>query len=416
MRYDAARAREDRLRRRLAQEERSAGKLRQLGARYELLKDEVETARALHTSLRKQRMDTAVNAELVATNVRVIDRPEVPRTAEPPERPVEPHDRRRGRPGPGDRRGLRARLLRRHREEQRRDGELLNIPTLATIPTFDPEAMRLRTLAVARVRTFVGRRNGSSRHDTNGNGDARHGGAARPNELLVVQEPRSGVAEAFRSIRTALMLSTHGESSQVMLVTSASAGEGKTVASLNLALALAQAGARVMLVDADLRHPRVHAALGVPNDVGLANLLLGRAAFVDVVHTLDEPPLAVVPAGVATPNPAELLSSARIGMFFERLRTQYDFVIVDTPPVLAVTDAVLLAHEADGVILVVKSDRTPRTLVRAARDRLALARARFLGVVVNDVNGRWSDAYYYDGYERPSDGVRPRPADASAPV
>jgi capsular exopolysaccharide synthesis family protein len=383
------------------------------------LKDEVGNARALHTSLRKQRMDTAVNAELAATNMRVIDRPEVPQR---PSRPNVPLNLAIGVVG-GLVLAIGAAFARDYFDDSVKSSdemrELLHAPTLATIPSFDPDAMHLRAFAVARVRMLVAGRTGLAPHDRNGNGNGRRGAGAAPHdELVVVHEPRSGVAEAFRSIRTALLLSAHGDASQVMLVTSASSGEGKTVASLNLALALAQAGARVVLVDADLRHPRVHVALGVPNDVGLSNLLLGRAAFADVVQTLAEPPLAVVPAGVATPNPAELLSSARIGMLFDRLRDQFDFVIVDTPPVLAVTDAVLLAHEADGVILVVKGDHTPRTLVRAARERLSIARARFLGVVVNDVNGKWSDTYYYDGYERPRHGhaVRSSPAAASASV
>jgi succinoglycan biosynthesis transport protein ExoP len=419
-RYDAERAREDRLRRRLAREERSAAKIRQLGARYELLKDDVETARALHTSLRKQRMDTAVNAELVATNVRVIDRPEVPQR---PSRPNAPLNLAIGVVG-GLVLSIGAAFARDYFDDSVKSSDemtgLLNVPTLATIPSFDPDATRLRALALAHFRTLVARRTRPSPRNANGNGNGNghDAGVAPRHELMVVHQPRSGVAEAFHCIRTALLLSAHGDSSQVMLVTSASSGEGKTVASANLALALAQTGARVVLVDADLRHPRVHAALGIPNDVGLSNLLLGRAAIADVVHTLDEPPLAVVTAGIATPNPAELLSSARIGTFFERLRAHYEFVVVDTPPVLAVTDAVLLAREADGFILVVKSDCTPRTSVRAARDRLSIARARFIGVVVNDVNAKWSDTYYYDSYECPRNGdvARHRATDAGEPV
>jgi capsular exopolysaccharide synthesis family protein len=251
--------------------------------------------------------------------------------------------------------------------------EILHVPTLAAIPAFD--ALPARAAAAALP-------------------------AAPQSELVVVREPWSGVAEAFRGVRTALLLSGADEPPRVTLVTSAGAGEGKTMASLNLALALAQAGARVILVDADLRHPRAHTALGAANDAGLSSVLLGRTALPNAVQTIEEPPLALLPAGPVPSNPSELLGSARMGMLLTHLRDAYDFVIVDTPPVLAVTDAVLLARDADGVILVVKGEHTPRALVRRARDRLTLAGTRVLGVVVNNVNARWSNVYYgYPGFE-----------------
>jgi capsular exopolysaccharide synthesis family protein len=373
MHYDAARAREDRLRRRLAQEERRAGKQRELGARYELLKGEVETARTLHTSLRKQRMDTAVNADLAATNVRVIERPEVPKR---PSRPNIPLNLTIGMAA-GLVLSIGAAFARDYFDDTVKSPEemeeILHVPTLAAIPAFD--ALPARTAAAALP-------------------------AAPQSELVVVREPWSGVAEAFRGVRTALLLSGADEPPRVTLVTSAGAGEGKTMASLNLALALAQAGARVILVDADLRHPRAHTALGAANDAGLSSVLLGRTALPNAVQTIEEPPLALLPAGPVPSNPSELLGSARMGMLLTHLRDAYDFVIVDTPPVLAVTDAVLLARDADGVILVVKGEHTPRALVRRARDRLTLAGTRVLGVVVNNVNARWSNVYYgYPGFE-----------------
>jgi capsular exopolysaccharide synthesis family protein len=373
MHYDAARAREDRLRRRLAQEERRAGKQRELGARYELLKGEVETARTLHTSLRKQRMDTAVNADLAATNVRVIERPEVPKR---PSRPNIPLNLTIGMAA-GLVLSIGAAFARDYFDDTVKSPEemeeILHVPTLAAIPAFD--ALPARAAAAALP-------------------------AAPQSELVVVREPWSGVAEAFRGVRTALLLSGADEPPRVTLVTSAGAGEGKTMASLNLALALAQAGARVILVDADLRHPRAHTALGAANDAGLSSVLLGRTALPNAVQTIEEPPLALLPAGPVPSNPSELLGSARMGMLLTHLRDAYDFVIVDTPPVLAVTDAVLLARDADGVILVVKGEHTPRALVRRARDRLTLAGTRVLGVVVNNVNARWSNVYYgYPGFE-----------------
>jgi len=184
------------------------------------------------------------------------------------------------------------------------------------------------------------------------------------------------------------------------VITSAGPGEGKTVASLNLATALAEAGARVLLVDADLRHPRCHACVGLPNDRGLANHLADPDGLDTeaLVHVLESPPIHVLLAGGQPANPAELVTSPRLRRTFERLRASYDYVIVDTPPVLPVTDAVVIAREADGVVLVVKGHETPRELVRRARDRLALAGARVLGVMVNNVGLGWDETYFYDPY------------------
>ncbi|TMA45062.1 MAG: CpsD/CapB family tyrosine-protein kinase, partial [Deltaproteobacteria bacterium] len=163
---------------------------------------------------------------------------------------------------------------------------------------------------------------------------------------------------------------------------------------------LAQAGSRVLLLDADLRHPRCHRLLGVDAARGLSSCLAGEVELESVLQALDAPPLSFIPAGPLTVAPAELVGSVRMRQALAELRSQYDFVIVDTPPVLPVTDAVVLATMADAVVLVVKGHATPRELVRHARDRLAMAGARLLGVVVNNVDLAWGDLYFYDDYYR----------------
>src|SRR5439155_9697563 len=235
---------------------------------------------------------------------------------------------------------------------------LLRLPTFPTIPSSErPPALT-------------------------GNGHANGNHRTRHADLVVAYDPWSRVAEAFRHMRTALLFSDFSASAKLIVMTSAGAGEGKTVASLNLATALAEAGARVLLVDADLRHPRRPAGLGVPNGRGLASHLADPDGTEPeaLVHVLDSPPIHVLPAGGPAAKPAELVTSPRLRRTFEVLRERYDYVIVDTPPVLPVTDAVVIAREADGVVLVVKGHETPRELVRRARDRLTLAGARLLGV------------------------------------
>jgi capsular exopolysaccharide synthesis family protein len=215
-----------------------------------------------------------------------------------------------------------------------------------------------------------------------------------------MQEPWSQIAEAFRSMKTALLFSASGRRTtpKVLLVTSALAGEGKTFGSLNLATALAEAGARVLLVDADLRHARCHEVLGVVNDRGLSNLLAGEMKANEVIQTVKLPRFSFVAAGPKPSTPPDLAGSEELRSALEDWRAKYNFVILDTPPALLVSDAVVLAQQVDGVVLVVKGDETPRELVRRVRDRLVRSGAQVLGVVVNNVGRAWGDGYYYDDY------------------
>jgi len=405
-RNDAAQLREEELRRKLAHLGATAVELRDLGARYQLLKSDEENAYALHASLLKQQMETAVNSELAASNVRVVERAEVPLHASRPNMPLDLTL------------GVLAGLVlavgaaffceyfdqsvkSRHEVEG-----LLRLPTLAVIPNF-----ALARRATARA---LHARGLPAMADANGaaaNGSGGEDGAGGPSDLVVLREPWSRVAEAFRSFRTAVLFSVPEAPPKVILVTSTRAAEGKTVGSINLATALAQAGSRVLLLDADLRHPRCHCLLGVDAARGLSSFLAGKVELESVLQTLDAPPLSFIPAGPLPVAPAELVGSARMRQALTDLRGQYDFVIVDTPPVLPVTDAVVLATKADAVVLVMKGHGTPRELVRLARDRLALAGARLLGVVVNNVDLAWGDLYFYDDYYR--DDQTP-PAEARA--
>jgi capsular exopolysaccharide synthesis family protein len=175
-------------------------------------------------------------------------------------------------------------------------------------------------------------------------------------------------------------------------------GEGKTIISTNLAATLAESGSRVLLIDGDMRHPSCHPNLGVGNERGLSSFLTGQYAFEEVMHALEQPRLWFVAAGPTPPNPAELLGSARMRDAIASLRDQYDFIIVDSPPVIPVTDGVVLSREVDGVVLVVKGHDTPREMVRRARDSLQLANAHILGVVINNVDFGWGDFFHYEQY------------------
>jgi capsular exopolysaccharide synthesis family protein len=378
--YDASREREERLHRKLDQQQEAGTEINRLGARYELLKNDVQTARALHSSLLEQQMATAANSDLGASNIGVVERPEVPRR---PSRPVLPLNLALGVMG-GMLFGVGAAFARDYFDRSVRSGEdaeaLVNAPMLATIPRFSLPPS-----------------NGHAAALPAGKGAAHH-------ELVVLRDPGSAVAEAFRSMRTALLFSVE-DAPRVIVMTSARAAEGKTVTSVNLATALAQCGSSVLLIEADLRHPRSHRLLGVAGGPGLSTLLAGGEHDLDAVIQHVEPAgLALLPSGPLPPNPADLLGSARMRTLLGILRRRYEFIVVDTPPILPVTDAVILAREADGVVMVVKGNDTPRELVRRAHDRLAQTGARCLGVIVNDVVPGPGDPYLYDPYYTPANG------------
>jgi capsular exopolysaccharide synthesis family protein len=378
-RFAAARQREAELQKKLAQLEADAIGAHQMGTRYELLKGDVETSRSLRESLLKQQMETAVNSELAATNMRVVERAEVPRR---PSQPNVPVNLVLGLIG-GTVLALGAAFVCDYFDNSVKSSdeveELLQLPTLATIPNF------------ALARRGAARVTGAAAVTPDAAG-------SRARDLVVLNEPWSPVAEAFRSLRTAVLFSTPEAPPKVILVTSARASEGKTVNSVNLATTLAEAGSRVLLIDVDLRHPGCHRALGVENDRGLSSFLAGQVELDDVIHALEAPRLFFIPAGPLPPNPAELVGSTRMCTTLERLQDSYDFIILDTPPVLPVTDAIVLSREADGVVLVVKGHDTPRDLVRRARDQLVQSGAHLLGAVVNNVDLGWGDLYFYGRY------------------
>jgi len=212
--------------------------------------------------------------------------------------------------------------------------------------------------------------------------------------------PQSQMAESYRALRTSLLLSSLGAPPRVILVTSALPQEGKTTTSINTSIVLAQKGVRVLLIDADLRRPGVHKTLGMGPRSGLSNVLTGSA---NLQQTITRSPLLpnlfVLPAGTPPPNPAELLASANMANLIAELRDQFDHIIIDTPPTLSVTDAVVLATRADSVVLVIRSGQTTKGALRRSRDILMQVNAKVTGVLLNAVDLTSPDYYYYYEYQ-----------------
>jgi capsular exopolysaccharide synthesis family protein len=218
--------------------------------------------------------------------------------------------------------------------------------------------------------------------------------------LAALLYPRGPAAEAYRTLRTNLEFASVDEPVRSLLVTSSIPSEGKTTTSSNLAVAFAQAGRTVILLDADLRKPGVHKLFNLPNVSGLTSLLrTDDVAIDDVAQATEEERLRVVSTGPLPPNPAELLGSHRMQTILERLVAAADLVIVDSPPLQAVTDAAILASITDGTLLVIDAGRTRRAAAGRGREALAKSGARVLGAALNRLSQRArSDYVYYDYY------------------
>jgi capsular exopolysaccharide synthesis family protein len=269
------------------------------------------------------------------------------------------------------------------------------------------------------------------------NGDA-HGPALDP-ALCTYYDPLGGAAEAYRAVRTSLYYSAEVVGHRVIQITSPSPGDGKTTLSANLAIAMAGSGKRVLLVDADFRRPRIEAYFGMEGGLGLSSIAAGNAEFSDAIRKTLVDNLWIVPCGERPNNPADLLASKRFKDFVDYEREQYDFVIIDTPPVLAVTDPGVVAPRVDAVLLVIRLGKESRETAGRAVETLKGLGARILGIVINGIGAGksystkykyWRNQYYgyrygykhvpYANYYGDSDhdgnGVAPSADDAVASV
>ncbi|MGC2766897.1 MAG: CpsD/CapB family tyrosine-protein kinase, partial [Candidatus Acidiferrum sp.] len=268
---------------------------------------------------------------------------------------------------------------------------LTRLPSLAVVPAFDGAVIE------AKRSGFLGTASGNG-HD-------------KRIELVAQHLPKSQMSEAFRALRTALLLSQPDHPPQVILVTSALPREGKTTAAANLAVTLAQLGDKTVLVDADLRKPGVGRLLNLGSGkyAGLSSYLAGVSSLdlVTVPHP-SIPNLAAIPTGPLPPNPADLLSSNRLSDAITELRKSFKFIVIDSPPIMAATDAVILSVQTDGVLLVVRSGETPKEAFTRTRDLLVSVKCHLLGVVLNAVDSHAPDYYYSYRYYPYSYGYGPQ--------
>jgi succinoglycan biosynthesis transport protein ExoP len=259
---------------------------------------------------------------------------------------------------------------------------LLHLPALAVIPS---------ALGTGRRRLLGGP----------GALQKRNGNPSGNPELLMNVDSRSPLAESYRHLRTSVLLSTAGRAPRSLLVTSSLPGEGKTTTAVNTAVSLAQTGATVVIIDADMRRPRLRSIFGLSDRAGLSSILsseMPEAAVLAMVSKEESTGLYVLTAGPIPPNPAELLGSDQMRRLLATLQSQFNHVVVDSPPVSSFTDGVLISSMVDGVLLVVHGGKSSRHMVKRSRQLLQDVGAKIFGVVLNNVNLQSNDYYYYQRY------------------
>jgi polysaccharide biosynthesis transport protein len=256
----------------------------------------------------------------------------------------------------------------------------LQLPALAAIPTIE-SAPKRRLLLVGAA---------NDDHDDG------------TNQLLISKDSRSSMAEAYRQLRTSILLSTAGHAPKSLLITSSLPAEGKTTTAVNTAISLAQTGAKVLVIDADMRRPRLHSIFNISNAEGLSTTLssdLEEGEILEIIQKDEDSNLYLMPSGPIPPNPAELIGSEQMKNLLVALEKNFTHVVVDSPPIASFTDGVLIASMVDGVILVVHSGKSSRQVVHRARQLLQDIGAKIFGVVLNNVNLRSQDnSYYYQSY------------------
>jgi protein-tyrosine kinase len=215
--------------------------------------------------------------------------------------------------------------------------------------------------------------------------------------LIAHTQPKSPISEQYRTIRTNIQFSNVDGNLRSLMVTSSSPGEGKSTTAANLAVVFAQQGKRVLLIDADLRKPTVHYTFRLENHIGLTNVLTKQTTLASAVHSTDIEHLSVLTSGPIPPNPAELLVSAAMRELLKELYETFDIILFDTPPVLAVTDAQILANLCDGSILVIRSGGTEVEAAQKSKDLLEAAKGKLLGVVLNQKKQEKGEYFYYYG-------------------
>ncbi len=382
--YKVALAGEESLKDALSEQKQELLDLNEKAIQYGVLRREVESAQNIYEMLIKRFKETSLSENMKAGNIRIIDKAEVPKT------PVKPQKRLSiilamivGLFGGT---GLAFFLEYLDNTIKTPDDlkQYLNIPDLGPVPLFAAE-----------------------------NKGSPGKGKDRTPDLIALNSPKSTASESYRGIRTNILFSTAESVPQVILVSSAGPKEGKTITVANVAITMAQAGSKIIILDCDMRRPEIHNFFGATRDRGMSNILVGLDNIGEIIQNTKIPNLDVITSGPIPPNPSEMLGSKRMESLLVALRKKYDHIIIDSPPVTAVTDAVVLSKSADGVIIVIRTGYMARQIVKNGIGQLNNVGAHIIGAVLNGIDvssGKYSYYYYqYYRYYYGEDGEKNKP-------
>ncbi len=375
--YESSLRKEILLRNAFEEQKARAMEMQQRAIQYNILKREADTNKELYKGLLQRMKEAGVSAGITASNIQVVDQ------AEMPTKPFRPNKKLNL---------LLAAVV----------GLFLGVGLAFFLEHLDdtiktPEdlqdVVRLPSFGIVPDGAYERRRRVESNHSF-------------PVELATSEFPKSMLSEAYRSIRTSILLSSSGNPPKTIAVSSPNPGEGKTTTVMNTAIVLAQTGARVIIIDADMRKPRIHKVFGKENGVGLSSFLSGNADLEAVVQKSKIPDLYYIPSGPTPPNPSELLGSVLFKKMIEGLGSRFHYLIIDSPPLLAFSDSVIISTNVDGVVMVVIGGKTPRETLKRSKEVLLQVDARILGVVINRARVRGAEYgsyyhryYYYYGKE-----------------
>lgn len=360
--YKLALAREDSLKHALAMQKTESLKFNKKAVQFGVLQRETESSKHMYEMLIRRFKETSLTEEMKTGNIRIIDKAEVP------ELPVKPKKKRNLLLAVivGLSLGVGIAFFLEYLDNTiklpEEIKEELKIPYLGPVPAFSQDENQSSTI-----------------------------------DLVTIHSPKSTASESYRGIRTGILFSSADTTPQIIMVTSAGPKEGKTVTSANLSVCMANAGSKTLIVDGDMRRPRIHKVFDMDRNIGLSSILVGTGSPEDAIVASSIQGLDILPVGPIPPNPSEIIGSKKMKQFLDDLRKKYTRIIIDSPPISAVTDAVALAQMVDTTLLVIRAGETPRQVIQNSLEQLYAVNAKVLGAILNAVSvGR--DSYYYYQY------------------
>ncbi|MCX5829784.1 MAG: polysaccharide biosynthesis tyrosine autokinase [Deltaproteobacteria bacterium] len=367
--YRVALSREQSLRGAMSQQKGESMSMNQEAANYSALKREADMSRDIFDVLLKRFKETSLTEDIRTGNIRIVDPAEIPKS------PVKPKKAQNILLAivVGLSMGIGLAFFLEYIDNTIKLPEeitsLLKIPYLGPVP------------AIASEQDAEGREQEREPQD----------------DLISLRAPKSTASESYRGIRTSLLFSSADQAPQVIMVCSSGPREGKTITSANIAVTMAQTGSKVLIMDCDMRRPKLNKLFGADRDMGMSNILVGNATLEEAVIHTQVPNIDIIASGPIPPNPSELLGSRHMQALIEEARKSYDRIIIDSPPITAVTDAVILSNFVDGVVVVIRAGVTHREIIKNGVAQLKSVNAHILGAVLNGVQmGR--DSYYYYQY------------------